>query len=87
MRRMRLPHNETDPTRLYSMPDPDALADSYKAAYRRRWYDGPELTQDQLDDVLALAKGYLDLTTYVLGQECCVGKLRDIWLARRARGG
>lgn len=81
---LRLPHGETDETKTYSMPDPDALHEAYDAVYRFRYYGGPEPTPTQLSHVLTLAGGYLDLTTYTLGQECCVGKLRDIWRARRS---
>ena len=44
-----------------------------------------ERLRGQVYRVLVLAEAYMDLTTYPLGQECCVGKLRDIWRARRAR--
>lgn len=84
-RRMRLPHGEADPAKRYSMPDPDELHASYERVYRARWYGGPAASEDDIAYVLTLAGGYLDLTTYTLGQECCVGKLRDIWRARRAR--
>jgi len=81
---IRLPHGETDPTKRYSMPDPDTLGPAYDAAYRAVYYERRALTYDEVAAVLMLAGGYLDLTTYELGQECCVGKLRDVWRHRRA---
>lgn len=84
---LRLPHGETDPDKTYSMPDPDALGAAYEAVYRARFYGGPPASPDDIARVLTLAGGYLDLTTYELGQECCVEKLRDIWRARRALAG
>lgn len=73
----------------YSMPDPDVLHDAYGRVRRAAFgnvFDGEgEIDAADLRRVLMLAQGYLDLTTYVLGQECCVGKLRDVWRARRAR--
>lgn len=91
---LRLPHGETRPERRYSMPDPDGkLFASYEAACRRlnpgcaleHLPDDVRLSRVELEHVLRLAGAYLDLTTYELGQEHCVGKLRDIWRARRAR--
>lgn len=82
---LRLPHDEADERNRYSMPDPDEHADALGEVYRHCYY-GESLDLEDLKRVLALAQGYLDLTTYTLGQECCVGKLRDIWRARRARG-
>jgi hypothetical protein len=83
---MPLPHGVTDPALTYSMPDPDALLKTYEAAYSAHYYERRTLTDEQIAVVLMLAGGYLDLTLYALGQECCVGKLRDIWRARRAAG-
>jgi hypothetical protein len=69
----------------YSMPDPYALGEVYERVYRHIHY-GEECDLDKdIAGVLVLAKGYLDLTTYSLGQECCVGKLRDIWRVCRSR--
>lgn len=96
--RMTLPHGETDPRKTYSMPDPDALAEAYGRARQRAWPPGTMQHGPRDDDevmvsagdlrrVLDLARGYLDLTTHALGQERCVGKLRDIWRARRASTG
>jgi hypothetical protein len=82
--RLKLPSGETDPGKRYSMPDPDALADAYSALYRARWYGERDATPEEVSQVLMLAQAYLHLTTYELGQECCVRKLRDIWRARRA---
>ncbi len=87
-----LPHAEAHRERCYIMPSPDARADVYTTAYHAAWYgtqsDEPAVTLDKetLRSLIALAGGYLDLTTYELGQEHCVGKLRDIWRARRAAG-
>jgi len=83
---MRLPHDETAECNWYTMPDPDVLEPLYRAARHRRYYPNTHLcyTDEQITDALiALAGGYLDLTMYELGQECCVRKLRDIWRARR----
>lgn len=88
-RNMRLPHDETDEHKRYTMPDPDALKELYLEA--RRAYYLPELnehgtpTDEQIGALLSLADGYLGLTTYELGQEACCRKLRDIWRARRDR--
>lgn len=99
---MRLPHDETDPQKLYSFPDPDVLIDSYIAlrdevhppfadsaefavGRRERSDSGKRVvTYTHAAYVLMLANAYLTLTTYELGQEHCIQKLRDIWRARRA---
>lgn len=84
--RITLPHDETDESRRYSLPDPDELREAYAAVYRWHHWHGPvPPTREEWTRVLMLASGYLDLTTYDGGQECCVGKLRDLWRARRAR--
>lgn len=83
--RMKLPHGETDDEKTYSMPDPDALLEAYDTAYRVHFSEKRALTDDQLAILFTLAGGYMGLTMYGLGQECCVGKLREIWRARRAR--
>lgn len=89
--RMNLPHGETGSHKTYSMPDPDELSEGYTDAYRAHYYSTTELgthgtlSEKQISTLLTLASGYLDLTMYELGQECCVEKLRDIWRARRAR--
>lgn len=90
---VRLPHDESDPRKRYVLPDPDYCADAYSVAYRATYYSGrplgetPSITIDYetMARLLALAGGYIDLTTYELGQEACVEKLRDLWRARRAR--
>ncbi len=82
--RLQLPHGETDERKRYSFPDPDALGGLYESAYRAAWYEKRPLERDEVLALLSMASGYLDLTTYELGQECCVEKLRDIWRARRA---
>lgn len=99
---MRLPHDESDPQKLYSFPDPDVLVDSYIAlrdevhppfadsaefavGRRERSDSGKRVvTYTHAAYVLMLANAYLTLTTYELGQEHCLRKLRDIWRARRA---
>ena len=81
---MRLPIGSTDPGETYAMPDPDVLGEAFERAYRHRYYGEGLGDQRDWDRVLMLARGYLGLTTYELGQECCVEKLRDIWRARRA---
>lgn len=91
MSRIKLPHDETDPIKIYSMPDPDALRERYATAREKTFPGFGEggqtvlLTYEEACGLIALAEGYLDLTTYILGQECCVSKLRDIWRARRER--
>ncbi len=82
---IRLPSPTADPSERYSMPDPDVLYSAYERVYRSVWHDRGEPKIEDVKSVLALADGYLDLTTYPLGQECCVGKLRDVWRARRLR--
>jgi hypothetical protein len=81
---LRLPHGETDERKLYSMPNPDVLMESFKIVYRNRFCRERVPTQEEMDHVIYLADAYLSLTMFELGQECCVGKLRDIWRARRA---
>ena len=88
---IRLPHDETDEAKRYTMPNPDALIDTYRRLRGRAFPPFPViltcpvlLDTDDLRAVLSLADGYITLTTYSLGQECCVGKLRDIWRARRS---
>lgn len=82
--RIRLPHNETDETKRYSLTDPRAGEAAYAAVYRWKYYGEREPMPDELAIVLMLAGDYLHLTTYELGQECCVRKLRDMWRALRA---
>jgi len=89
---MDLPHGEREPSKTYSMPDPDGLHEYFLDARRAVFpgigkLDGRSprvLTYEQAVALVTLAEGYLTLTMYELGQECCVGKLRDIWRARRA---
>jgi hypothetical protein len=85
-KRLQLPSDDAPERERYTMPDPVALADAYERLYHAA-YLGQPLSTDDVKDVLQLASGYLDLTTYELGQECSVGKLRDIWRALRRRGG
>jgi hypothetical protein len=84
--RLHLPTDDATQEHRYTMPDPDALAESYERLYHAAWLGQPMDCAD-VKAVLALASGYLHLTTYDLGQECCVGQLRDIWRARRMREG
>lgn len=88
--RMKLPHGETDPRKTYSMPDPDALAKTLSDA-RHAVFTGDltprshvTLTYFRAVALVTLAEGYMDLTTYELGQGHCVATLRDIWRKRRA---
>ena len=81
---LKLPINCKDSKKLYSMPNPDALIESYSKVRDWRFNGGADPTEEEIAHVLMLARGYLDLTTYSLGQTCCVGKLKDIWRARRA---
>ncbi len=82
---LRLPTADAPQSERYAMPDPDALIDAYYRLYRSVWYDKTAPNDEDIKSVLILADGYLGLTMYELGQECCVSKLRDIWRARRAR--
>jgi len=84
--RIKLPHGESDTAKRYSMPDPDALGAAVSVLYRSIFYHERPPTREELIRVVTLAQGYLDLTTYELGQEHCAAKLRDIWRARRATG-
>jgi hypothetical protein len=88
MTTLRLPSPDAPESERYVMPDPYALHEAYArvhhASYRGIFY-GEDLKRDDVKAVLELARGYLDLTTYPLGQETCVGKLRDIWRALRKR--
>jgi hypothetical protein len=82
---LQLPSADLPQSDRYQMPDPDGeLGEAYERLYHQAYLDQP-LSREDVKDVLMLAHGYLDLTTYDLGQECCVGKLRDIWRARRRR--
>jgi len=81
---LQLPHGETNPRKRYVFPNPDELAAAYTAVRRHHYNGEREPTRQEMARVLMLAGGYLGLTTYELGQECCVEKLRDIWRARRA---
>lgn len=88
--RLRLPHDETDESKRYTMPDPDALCHLLASArdktypYNFGQFDPSVITREEMVALTSLAEGYLTLTTYELGQEHCVEKLRDIWRARRA---
>jgi hypothetical protein len=86
---LRLPHDVPEGPHRYGMPDPDACADAFVIAYRHRYCGERAPSPIEVGKLLQLADGYLTLTTYALGQECCVRKLRDIWRARRSqkRGG
>lgn len=81
---LRLPDSSAPPEERYAMPDPDALCESRSRLRRAAYGDGTVDIKD-VKRVLWLADGYIDLTMYELGQECCVEKLRDIWRARRRR--
>lgn len=92
MDHMRLPHDTTDARKRYTMPDPDALEERFASArgaiFPPLHVESPThvtMTREDACALLALADGYLTLTQCELGQECSVGKLRDIWRARRAR--
>jgi hypothetical protein len=96
MRMIKLPRGETDTRKTYVFPDPDALG---QLLWRTRYaylypvgIDEPrpstvDVARGDLEKLLAYAEAYIDLTTYELGQEHCVKKLRDIWRARRALHG
>jgi len=88
--RLRLPHDETDERKRYTMPDPDALIELVRSARDKTYphdfgaFDPSVITREEMVALTSLAEGYFVLTTYELGQEHCVQKLRDIWRARRA---
>lgn len=83
--RLSLPHGETDPNKRYQMPNPDGAAQEALAeVYAYRYYNARVPSERDMSAVLELAQGYLHLTAYELGQEHCVGNLRDIWGAKRA---
>lgn len=79
---MRLPHDESNERKRYSFSDPDS--ERIAEAMDRCRYGTP--TREDMLVVLGVACDYVHLTTYALGQEHCVGQLRAIWRARRARG-
>ena len=86
-----LPDGDHRREKQYLMPSPDARSGAYESLYDRAWHSGADagsamvtVSREDLRLALSLADGYLTLTTYPLGQEHCVGKLRDIWRARRA---
>ena len=87
---MRLPHDETDERKRYAMPDPDVHLDAYIAARAQLAASSctgltPKLSAEQLARLVALAEGYVVLTTHEAGQTAMQEKLGDIWRARRAR--
>ncbi len=81
--RILLPHGEKDPSKQYTFPDP--LHGPFIEAEQRARYNPKALTRSDILALCSLASAYRSLTAYELGQECCVGKLRDIWRARRAQ--
>lgn len=82
---LRLPHGNTDPEKAYAFPDPDQRPEAIWSLHQWLFAGGPKPSRDALIHIERLADAYVSLTTYELGQECCVRKLRDIWRARRAR--
>jgi hypothetical protein len=82
--RIRLPHGETDRDKTYTLADPDALHDALWRV-NHAWARDQAPDRGDLARVLMAAGDYEHLTTYALGQECCVQQLRDLWRARRAR--
>lgn len=83
-RHVRLPHGEVDERKRYIMPDPDSMAPATRAVYGWIHYNEPMPSRTELQCVVSMAQTFVHLTTYELGQEHCVGQLRDIWRARRA---
>jgi hypothetical protein len=81
MMRMTIPHDETDQRKQCSFSNPDS--ERIEEAMDRCRYGSP--TREDILVVLGVASDYLHMTTYELGQEHCVGQLRAIWRARRAR--
>jgi hypothetical protein len=83
--RIKLPTPDAPPDKTYSMVDPDYLPEALREVYGWLYYSEREPSRQALAHVVAMAEDYMHLTTYELGQENCVKKLRDIWRARRAR--
>ncbi len=88
-KRLRLPHGETDETKVYLMPNPASCNESLHEI--RHWVfngalDGHRPEYRHFAAVVSLAEAYTHLTASPLGQEHSVRKLRDIWRARRAEG-
>ncbi|MHA1573443.1 MAG: hypothetical protein ACTSX8_05565 [Alphaproteobacteria bacterium] len=79
--RLLLPHGEKDPAKQYIFPDP--LHEPFIEAEQKARYNPQALTRTDLLALCSLAAAYRTLTSYELGQECCVKQLRDIWRARR----
>lgn len=85
MRRIQLPYDETNPAKVYTLVDPESVYEDVQSARDGHCHHKRELTRHEIALLLDIAGDWLHLTTYELGQECCVGKLRDLWRARRAR--
>jgi hypothetical protein len=83
--RIKLPTPDAPPNDVYSMADPEYLPEALREIYGWLYYSEREPSREALVQVMSMAQGYIHLTTYELGQENCVEKLRDIWRARRAR--
>ena len=62
---------------------PDPTNERLDAAMYRCRHERQHLTDDDMCLILEAAQAYRFLTTYALGQECCVEKLRTVWRALR----
>lgn len=91
--RLRVPHDETDETdesKVASFPNPDhdavdkAFGRANDLLFSKRLGVEDEAAVRML---YSIAEAYMHLTTYDLGQEVCVTRLRQIWRARRAAKG
>jgi len=80
---LHLPTPDAPDSERYIMPNPDALFEAYDRAQGAVWHCKSEPSMEDIKALLSLAQGYLRLTTYELGQESCVGTLRDVWRERR----
>ena len=89
---LQLPHDNDDPSKRYALADPDELTPYAVRAYRATYYDEPDdsdelvtVSRKSMIALLAMAESYQALTMSALTQKDAVGKLRDLWRARRAR--
>ena len=86
--RLRVPHDESDSSKVASWPNPDHESVQNAFAVTTDMLGTGVLSERERLAVLTLqgiADAYVHLTTYELGQETCVRALRGIWRARRAQ--
>ena len=84
--RLNLPHGETDERKRYTSADPDRCSEAVGVLHYWLHNGGASPTFEQFEQVLALAKSHIHITTHELGEKHGIKKLRDIWRARRALG-